>query len=88
MNDLYWLNAHAGKRATPYPHELAGTCDVPRCADCHAPLSGERGRDGLPALYCNATCARHHQGRLQFAAAEAARHERRLGLRHYGDARE
>lgn len=49
---------------------------------------GARGRvanSGLPALYCDADCARHHQARLQFAAAEAARHERRLGLKVYGD---
>jgi hypothetical protein len=84
-NDLRWLNDHAGKRATPYPHELAPATS-PTCLDCGADLAGgERGRDGLPRIYCDADCARHHQSRLQFAAAEAGRHERRLGLKVYGD---
>lgn len=79
MNDLYWLNAHAGKRTTPYPHEVADPFDVPRCPQCHAPLA-----DPL-RVYCDAACMRAHQARLAYAAAEAGRHERRLGLRHYGD---
>jgi hypothetical protein len=79
--DLRWLQEHAGKRTTPYPHETPDPFEVPRCPACHAPLTGEMSRDGLPRLYCDTACARRHESRRQFAAAEAARHERRLGLK-------
>jgi hypothetical protein len=77
-NDMRWLNDHAGKRATPYPHELV-TPAPPACLDCGATLANPL------RTYCNTACARRHEARLQFAAMEAARHERRLGLRHFGE---
>jgi hypothetical protein len=83
-NDLRWLNDHAGKRATPYPHETA-TAGPPTCPGCGAAVTGERGHDGLPRTYCSEPCRKTHHSRLQFALSEAARHERRLGLKVYGD---
>jgi hypothetical protein len=85
--DLRWLQDHAGKRTTPYPHELA-PATPPTCPGCGADLTGRRTAHDTPAVYCDLACARRHESRRQFAAAEAARHERRLNLRHYGDARE
>jgi len=79
--DIRWFSDNAGRRTTPYPHDLAPVAE-PVCANpgCGAALAGERGKDGWRLRYCDQACQRRHASLVQFAAHEAARHERRLGL--------